>query len=250
MTPEADRIWRQHAKHLLKLGRFELTASAAGDLPGKSKTRIKSVSFDAHIVEAWRRAELVIQQADGSWLISDLGFASLRRHIGGISAQHQIIEAHPDATGAIQKRNVSGSAIEWLTSKKGGRFALTANEIEAARTFRADYERSHMTGRTTMDWSERVGRRKTRRPAGHDSLSLKALDARRRLHKALDYVGPMLSEMLVEACCHEQSLQASEAQFSLPARSGKVMLKIALDRLAVFYGFQTTREASASRRMR
>ncbi len=250
MTPEADRVWRQHAKQLLKAGGLAIKSVADGVTSRKGKVGPTSLTFDAHIVEAWHRAGWLTQQAEQKWLISDLGLASLRRQLGGISAQHQIIETRLDATGAVQRRNVSGSAIDWLTSKKGGRFALSENETAAANLFRQDYEQAHMTGRTTMDWSERVGRTKTRRPAGHDSLPLKALGARRRLHKALDFVGPGLSDILVEACCHEQSLQASEALFALPARSGKVMLKLALARLAVFYGFQTAREASASLRMR
>jgi hypothetical protein len=250
MTPEADRIWRQYAKQLLKVGVVEAKSVASIVNPRKSKKGLKVLAFDAHIIEGWCRAGLLNRQVEQKSLISDLGFASLRRQIGGIIAQHQIVETRRDATGVVQRRNVSGSAIDWLTSKKGGRFSLSEQETAAAKILRQDYEQAHMTGRMTMDWSERVGRNKARRPAGHESLPLAALDARRRLHNAFDYVGPGLSDMLVEACCHEQSLQASEALFALPARSGKVILKFALGRLAVFYGFQTAREASASLRMR
>ena len=79
---------------------------------------------------------------------------------------------------------------------------------------------------------------------------LHALEARRRLKEATDYIGPGLSEVAVAICCAEVGLEACEQGFALPQRSGKIMLKMALMRLSVHYGYQTADAAAASFRMR
>lgn len=251
MTPEAERIWRQYARRLVKAG---ATISSHPEVGSASQIRVSQVPkilrIEAQIVRAWNNEGLITQQADNIWQVSDVGLASLRRYLGGIRSQHQIVEVKLKADGQLQSRNVTSSALDWLTSKKGGRFTLSPGEHEAAKAFCRDYEQARMIGRMTMDWSERVGRLKSRRQGGHDSLPANALDARRRVNKALTFVGPGLADILVEACCNDRSLQESEALFALPARSGKLMIKLSLARLALFYGFQSSSEATASLRMR
>jgi hypothetical protein len=76
------------------------------------------------------------------------------------------------------------------------------------------------------------------------------LDAQRRLNDALDYLGPGLDEMMLTICCYEQGLEACENVFSLLRRSAKMVLKLGLLRLSVFYGFQSAKAAAASFRIR
>ena len=79
---------------------------------------------------------------------------------------------------------------------------------------------------------------------------MSALDAQKRVVNALAYIGPGLAEMAVDVCCSELGLEATEKKFSLPRRSAKIMLKLALMRLAVHYGYQSASAAAASFRIR
>jgi hypothetical protein len=72
---------------------------------------------------------------------------------------------------------------------------------------------------------------------GADSISDIAMAARQRFNKALGAAGPALSDLLFDVCCHLASLEQVEDARGWARRSARVVLKIALDRLATHYGF-------------
>ena len=88
------------------------------------------------------------------------------------------------------------------------------------------------------------------RPDIGPDLTAPVLDARRQLQAALGYTGPGLAEIAMAVCCSEVGLEECERGFALPKRSGKLLLKMALPRLSIFYGLQTAAAAAASLRMR
>lgn len=127
--------------------------------------------------------------------------------------------------------NVAESPIAWLAAR--GR--LTAAQLAAGERLRADYERAGLAARVTMRW-DAAAPAKTRGGAKAADASLARIDAHRRFHGALDAAGPGLADICWRVICAGEGIGCAEKGLGWPARSGKLVLGLALDRLARFYG--------------
>jgi len=61
------------------------------------------------------------------------------------------------------------------------------------------------------------------------------MSAKARFDNALAALGPDLLDIAWRVICVGESVPIAEREMSWPVRSGKLVLKIALDRLAVYY---------------
>lgn len=124
--------------------------------------------------------------------------------------------------------NLAESPLGWLRS----RGLVDARQFEAGERLRADYERAALSPSVTMRWEARVG------GGGGDALdpATAQIAAKRRFDAALDGAGRGLSDVLWRVICAGEGLPDAERGLGWPQRSGRVVLTIALDRLADHYG--------------
>jgi len=71
--------------------------------------------------------------------------------------------------------------------------------------------------------------------ASAPDLSGTQIDAKRRFHEALETAGPGLSDILWRVVCAGEGMRDAETALGWPARAGKLVLGLALDRLAQYY---------------
>lgn len=87
--------------------------------------------------------------------------------------------------------------------------------------------------RVTMGWSERVdGTGEALDPM------LAQIAAKRRFDAAIDAVGKGLRDVLWRVICAGEALPAAEKALGWPQRAGRLVLTLALDRLADHYALR------------
>lgn len=137
--------------------------------------------------------------------------------------------------------NAEESPIGWLYKRrdKEGKTLISDSEFEAGERLRADFWFAQMTPRVTADWGGLGGGGGgSRRSAPGAGVEMRdhVIAAQERVRRALAAVGPELAGVLVDVCCHLKGLEQAEKQAGWPQRSGKVVLQLALTRLARHYG--------------
>ncbi|MDP3408953.1 DUF6456 domain-containing protein [Bosea sp. (in: a-proteobacteria)] len=134
------------------------------------------------------------------------------------------------------------SPLLWLHRRPGkdGQPQISAQEFAAGERFRADLTLARMMPRMTMNWDASLapdGRGAGSR--GSASASDAALAARQRVRLACDRLGPDLSGLAIDVCGFLKGLDSVERERGWPARSAKVVLRLALKSLATHYGLVT-----------
>jgi hypothetical protein len=146
---------------------------------------------------------------------------------GVIEGERVVIEGSGEHV--VLKANLGESPLAWL-ARRGG---LEPVEAAAGERLREDFQRAGSVGRLTMDWDAQP--RSTGGGGPRLDPALRARMAKDRIAAALAEVGPGLREILERVCLAETALQVAERELGLPRRSGKTVLKLALQRLAVHY---------------
>lgn len=135
--------------------------------------------------------------------------------------------------------NDAESPLAWLHRRKdkSGRPLIAEAAFAAGERLRADYTRAGLMPATRVDLSlPSKGRGRKSGSRGPADILDAALDARDRVNAALGAVGPELSGVLVDVCCHLNGLEQVERARGWPKRSAKLVLEMALSRLARHYG--------------
>lgn len=136
--------------------------------------------------------------------------------------------------------NAAESPLAWLarrTTRNGDPF-LNTRELNAGERMREDFERAAIGPRIAQNWERFMtagvyGGQATGASGGGSEA------ARESLGRALKSLGPGLSDIAYRCCCFLEGLETAEKRLGWSKRSGKVVLKIALQRLADHYDVET-----------
>lgn len=136
------------------------------------------------------------------------------------------------ARGATRsvKVNLAESPLTWLHA----RGHLSDVQFAAGERLRADWERAELAPSVTMRWDL------VRISGGEQGLTggERQLAAQRRFDGAVAAAGPGLADILWRVVCAGEGVPVAEKALAWPARSGKLVLELALDRVAGFYGLR------------
>jgi len=130
--------------------------------------------------------------------------------------------------------NLRESPLSMLGRKKGkdGVPFLNAELMAAGERFREDFELSQIGPRVTQNWENFLT------PRGGGSMGANEggmSSAQERFRTALHALGPGLGDITMRCCCFLEGLEAAEKRMGWSARSGKIVLRIALQRLSAHY---------------
>jgi hypothetical protein len=143
--------------------------------------------------------------------------------------------------------NDSESPLAWLARRKGrdGRTMISPNQFVAGEKLRADFTRGQLTPRVTSDWAEPSGGWSRGPKGGAGEMTDMIVASRQRVGLAMEACGPEFSGVLMDVCCFLRGFEDVERERGWPSRSAKIVLQLALDRLARHYGLVIERRGDA-----
>lgn len=149
--------------------------------------------------------------------------------------ERELVEPLSEAKGRARSRtvtvNLAESPLSWLYA----RGFVSDRQLLAGETLRADYTAAVLEPQVTMRWDPVPhGHAKRGAPSGL-TPSERMVAAKARFDAAIAVVGPDLADIAWRVVCAGEAMSAAERALAWPVRSGRLVLKIALDRLADFY---------------
>lgn len=139
------------------------------------------------------------------------------------------LNSPPRARARTVAVNVAESPLTWLHA----RGHLSDRQFDAGERLRADWERAQLSPSVTMRWDAAL----IRGTGGEQGLTAgeRQIAAKARFDAVLAAVGGGLNDVLWRVVCAGEGLPAAEKALDWPVRSGKLVLRLALDRVADFY---------------
>lgn len=212
---------------------------------------IRTAIVDRYVAEAMAVKEWIEAQGKGRILryrITSAGRAVLREHLAreeseralstGTSEDIADTDVADFAMHAARRARytMAESPLNTLARRKdrNGDPFLSETLVAAGERLREDFELAQMGTKVAQDWQEFL----TGAPehtTGTPSENAGVMDARARLADALAALGPGLGDVAVRCSCFLEGLESVERRMGWSARSGKIVLRIALQRLKSHY---------------
>ena len=134
------------------------------------------------------------------------------------------------------RRSVTVNALESPLGWLRARGLVDQRQFDAGERLRADWTMAELGPRVTMRWDPTPAG--SRGPGGSIDPTLAGIAAKRRFEGAIEAAGKGLGDVLWRVVCAGEGLEAAEAALGWPKRAGKLVLLMALDRVADYHGIQ------------
>ncbi len=218
---------------------------------------IRTAVLDRHVAEAMALKDWIVLASDGRvarYRITAAGRMALKRFLAedeavrvGLgeaadpySEQHKdwVERSNPDK--GHKKRGIRYNAAESPLSAlarrkdKDGKPFLSPELVAAGERLREDFELAQMGPRVAQNWDKFLSGGGREAMAGGTFIGGSG-NARERVLTALKDLGPGLGDVVLRCCCFLEGMEAVERRMGWSARSGKIVLRIALTRLKSHY---------------
>ena len=264
ISREARRILRRLCEtdtYLLIAPNMELAAVFKSNVSGKkNRTAVVDRCYaQAFALNEWISGETVGKI--GRYNITPIGRTALKRMISEdqqtraeaantpFQEQHKefgerVVKFHDGSGRKSHRYNLAESPLTLLARKKdkSGEMYLSPELLEAGERLREDFEQAQLGPRVAQNWDRFLTTGGSAWNGEHSGPS----GARERVSAAMKALGPGLADIALRVCCFLEGMEKAEKRLGWSARSGKVVLKIALQRLADHYGIAAPEQRRAS----
>lgn len=213
----------------------------------------RTAVFERSVAEMLALREWIAPAQHGKvmrYQITSAGRAALKREIAKVETRRAGFHEAPatffgaglpeadDETAKRRSRYQSVESPVLVLSRRrdhDGQPFLNSDLVAASERLREDYELARIGGATQADWDAFLAAptkldAHDPRPKGSGPDAAKA-----RTEAALVSLGPDLGDVALRACCYLEGMEQIERAMGWSARSGKIVLRIALQRLVRHY---------------
>lgn len=265
-TRQRSRFSREAARLLHALGHSE--AFAIADPLDEDRVLIRCVAgaislgggaFSRAALHELMAEDLVERSSVGDTrrsAISDSGRAHLLRaaHPGddAFLSQHRDLAPGEIATEDGPRKvviNASESPLAWLRRRRDrdGEPLIDAAAFEAGERLRRDITQACLMPSVTSRWDPSASSMGSG-PRDPSAVADVVVAARQRVRKAMAAVGRDFADLLLDLCGFLKGVETLERERGWPPRSGKIVVRLALGRLADHYGLRPIAEGPAASR--
>ncbi|MFN7003560.1 MAG: DUF6456 domain-containing protein [Roseinatronobacter sp.] len=208
------------------------------ETPDGNSQRI--ATLDRHVAEAMALMDWITCRNRGrvcSYTISPAGRLALR-NFQETCGDTQVQQGENDDCAPRRMRyGIVDSPVTVLARRrdKSGAPFLEANQVQAAERLREDFAMAQLDA---VDWTsaqELLKALETRKVPGSNIAPPGTKAARKRVLEIFRDLGPGLGDVALRCCCRMEGVEAVENALGWSARSGKIVLRIALQRMARLY---------------
>lgn len=143
----------------------------------------------------------------------------------------------PEGVKRRVRINLAESPLTSLGRRKDsdGKPFLSTELVSAGERLREDFETANMGPRITQNWERFLTGGRGGAFSSDNRMAEGPMAARERVRAALSDLGPGLGDIALRCCCFLEGMEAAEKRMGWSARSGKIVLRIALQRLRLHY---------------
>ena len=267
ITADETSFERDAVRILRRLCEKGAVLAVAGDMDkavvvrdGANGSSTRTAVVDRHIAQAMALKNWIAAQTTGriiryqitsegrtalSTLLEETAYASqpgMAEDQAVFADQHRVWgeKTLPDADTGRPKRmryNLSESPLTALARRrdKDGSPFLSEELVNVGERLREDFELAQMGPRVAQNWDRFLTSGGRGGFAPDSGVGDGPSAARKRVADAMDDLGAGLSDVVLRCCCYLEGLETAEKRLGWSARSGKIVLRIALMRLQQHY---------------